>query len=54
MKKVYLFLIIMFILFASVPSNAEQPDVATIIKKVRSAWDMPDLFLLKLPSCQGW
>ncbi|MBU3946868.1 MAG: outer membrane lipoprotein-sorting protein [Proteobacteria bacterium] len=39
MKKVYSFLIIIFILLASIPSNAEQPDVNAIIKKVKSAWD---------------
>lgn len=39
MKKVYLFLAFMFMFLISAPSNAETPDVTTIMKKMRSTWD---------------
>lgn len=39
MKKVYLFLAFMFMFLISAPSNAETPDVTTIMKKMRSSWD---------------
>jgi hypothetical protein len=40
MKKVCLFLIIVLMLSVSAPLNAEPPDVNTIIKKVKSSWDI--------------